>query len=65
MKGESSGNVQEVLEIRYDCDADTLLLKVNQRGPACHTDARSCFYRTLHAEPEAVADTGSDDIPLS
>jgi phosphoribosyl-AMP cyclohydrolase len=48
MKGESSGHVQEVREVRYDCDADCLLVAVAQSGPACHTGERSCFYRTLH-----------------
>ncbi len=46
-KGESSGNIQEVQEIFFDCDADTLLIKVKQTGPACHTGERSCFYRSL------------------
>lgn len=47
-KGESSGNVQNVREIRYDCDADTLLVIVDQVGDgACHTGERSCFYRVL------------------
>lgn len=46
-KGESSGNIQEVQEIFIDCDADTLLVKVKQTGPACHTGERSCFYRSL------------------
>jgi len=46
-KGETSGNVQRVQEIRYDCDADTLLVKVEQTGPACHTGERSCFFRIL------------------
>jgi phosphoribosyl-ATP pyrophosphohydrolase/phosphoribosyl-AMP cyclohydrolase len=46
-KGGTSGNVQKVLEIRYDCDADTLLVLVEPAGPACHTGARSCFYRKL------------------
>jgi len=46
LKGESSGNVQEVKEIRIDCDRDTLLLKVYQRGgAACHEGYPSCFYR--------------------
>lgn len=46
VKGESSGNVQLVREIRLDCDADTILLKVEQvGGAACHTGHRSCFYR--------------------
>ncbi len=47
MKGESSGNIQEVKEIYYDCDEDTILLKVEQTGPACHTGNRSCFFRKL------------------
>jgi len=47
-KGETSGNVQEVLEIRVDCDADCVLLLVNQSGgAACHTGKRSCFYRKV------------------
>lgn len=47
-KGESSGHIQAVKEISYDCDADTLLIKVEQTGPACHTGARSCFYRKIN-----------------
>ena len=47
-KGESSGNVQEIKEIRVDCDADTVVLKVDQiGGAACHTGFRSCFYRVV------------------
>jgi phosphoribosyl-AMP cyclohydrolase len=46
-KGETSGNVMRVREIRVDCDQDTLLLRVDPAGPACHTGQRSCFYRTL------------------
>ncbi|MBN2026227.1 MAG: phosphoribosyl-AMP cyclohydrolase [Actinobacteria bacterium] len=46
-KGETSGHRQYVREIRYDCDADTLLIKVLQVGPACHKGERSCFYRTI------------------
>jgi len=47
-KGETSGCVQEVREICYDCDSDTLLIKVKQRGAgACHTGSRTCFYRKI------------------
>lgn len=50
-KGETSGNVQRVKDILFDCDQDTLLIKVDQTGPACHTGARSCFFRSF-TEPE-------------
>jgi len=56
MKGESSGQVQDVLEIRYDCDADCLLVLVDQTGVACHTKERSCFYRTLFKNADVVSD---------
>jgi phosphoribosyl-ATP pyrophosphohydrolase/phosphoribosyl-AMP cyclohydrolase len=46
-KGESSGNTQEVKEILIDCDNDTILLKVKQKGPACHTGRKSCFFTNL------------------
>ncbi len=46
-KGATSGNIQHVVEIRVDCDADTLLLKVRPAGPACHTGEISCFFRKL------------------
>ena len=46
-KGATSGNVQTVRDIRYDCDADTLLILVDPAGPACHTGEVSCFYRSL------------------
>ena len=46
-KGSTSGNVMYVREIRVDCDADTLLLKVKPAGPACHTGESSCFFRPL------------------
>ncbi len=51
-KGETSGNIQEIREIRYDCDADTLLVLVDQSGPACHTGERSCFYRSVESMGE-------------
>ncbi len=46
-KGATSGNVQRVREIWYDCDGDTLLILVDPAGPACHTGNMSCFYRKL------------------
>ena len=54
VKGETSGNRQWVREVRLDCDGDTLLVKVHQEGPACHTGDRTCFDgRLLSPEPEA------------
>lgn len=50
LKGETSGNTLRVEEIRVDCDQDALLLFVVPEGPACHTGARSCFYRRLEGE---------------
>jgi len=46
-KGATSGNIQRVVEIRVDCDEDTLLILVHPAGAACHTGERTCFYRTL------------------
>lgn len=47
-KGETSGNIQKVMDIRIDCDADTLLILVEPAGAACHTGQVHCFYRTIH-----------------
>lgn len=46
-KGTTSGNTQRVTEVRFDCDADTLLVLVDAAGPACHTGERTCFFRVL------------------
>lgn len=46
-KGETSGNTQELVELRYDCDGDTLLARVTPQGPACHTGHTSCFFRNI------------------
>lgn len=47
IKGESSGHVQELVDFRFDCDRDCLLVRVRQTGPACHTNRRSCFYTAV------------------
>ena len=52
-KGETSGNVQRVRSLRYDCDGDALVALVDPAGPACHTGERTCFYRTL-GEPQVA-----------
>ena len=52
VKGESSGHLQELIELRVDCDRDCLLVLVNQTGPACHTNRRSCFYTAVRAGEE-------------
>jgi phosphoribosyl-AMP cyclohydrolase/phosphoribosyl-ATP pyrophosphohydrolase/phosphoribosyl-AMP cyclohydrolase len=50
-KGETSGCLQRVREVRTDCDADTILVLVDQTGPACHTGSRSCFFQPLPSSP--------------
>lgn len=47
VKGESSGHVQDLVDLRFDCDSDCLLILVRQTGPACHTNRRNCFYRAV------------------
>lgn len=53
MKGESSGHVQRVKEVAYDCDGDTLLIQVEQVGAACHEGYKSCFFRSIRGEGAA------------
>jgi len=74
MKGETSGAVQDVVDVRYDCDADALLLLVDQQGlGACHTGERTCFYRRIEVAPEGATqevtapmpDTASDTMPVA
>jgi phosphoribosyl-ATP pyrophosphohydrolase/phosphoribosyl-AMP cyclohydrolase len=59
-KGETSGNVQRVRQLRYDCDGDAVVALVEPAGPACHTGERSCFYRDL----EGTADPAVDASPV-
>jgi phosphoribosyl-AMP cyclohydrolase len=56
-KGATSGHVQRLVELRIDCDRDALLLRVDQTGPACHTNRQSCFYTAVRdgAEAEIMA----------
>ncbi|NPV43298.1 MAG: bifunctional phosphoribosyl-AMP cyclohydrolase/phosphoribosyl-ATP diphosphatase HisIE [Firmicutes bacterium] len=55
-KGETSGNIQKVKEILYDCDGDTVLIKVEQKGAACHTGSPSCFFRCLEEKNDISRD---------
>jgi len=65
-KGETSGHIQKIKQIFYDCDSDTLLIKVEQKGAACHTNHRSCFYREYFRgkvrETEPVIDKNFNGI---
>jgi len=63
-KGATSGNIQEVREIFYDCDGDSLLLKVAQSGPACHTGSRSCYYRSLWSSGADICYTPEAAKPM-
>jgi len=64
-KGESSGQVQTLKELRIDCDGDTLLLLVDQQGVACHTGRRNCFFRAVRdGRLETIADVVVDPADL-
>jgi phosphoribosyl-AMP cyclohydrolase / phosphoribosyl-ATP pyrophosphohydrolase len=62
-KGGTSGNIQRVRQIRYDCDGDALVALVDPAGPACHTGERSCFYRDLEGSADAATVPG-EPAPL-
>jgi len=64
-KGESSGQVQTLVDFRWDCDADTVLLQVDQKGVACHTGRRTCFFNAVRgdkAEVIAAVEVNPDDL---
>ncbi|MBI5892515.1 MAG: bifunctional phosphoribosyl-AMP cyclohydrolase/phosphoribosyl-ATP diphosphatase HisIE [Deltaproteobacteria bacterium] len=64
LKGETSGNIQEVKAVYYDCDEDAILLSVNQTGPACHTGEESCFFRRLdNGDASALSPQSSSVLP--
>ncbi len=64
-KGELSGQIQTLVDFRWDCDADTLLLMVDQKGVACHTGRRSCFYNAIRDnKPTTIADIAVDPEDL-
>lgn len=61
-KGETSGNLQKVVSMKYDCDGDTLLMLVEQSGPACHTGAASCFYNNFYGEDIGIQPSILDEV---
>ena len=64
-KGETSGQVQALVEFRFDCDADTVLLRVDQTGVACHTGRRSCFFNAVRdGRIETIAEVEVDPAGL-
>lgn len=62
VKGETSGHTQELVEFRFDCDSDCILVTVNQIGPACHTNRRSCFYTAVRDGVEVVTSEPIDQL---
>ena len=57
MKGETSGHTQQVKDIAFDCDGDTLLIQVDQVGAACHENYKSCFFRSVSADGQTFRHT--------
>ncbi len=62
-KGESSGNMQELVEMRVDCDMDAVVVRVRQTGPACHEGFHSCFYRTVAADGSLLENAAREMTP--
>jgi phosphoribosyl-AMP cyclohydrolase len=62
-KGATSGNTQRIVDLRLDCDGDTLLALVDAAGPACHTGQRTCFHRALRSRPTGDADRPPPGAP--
>ena len=62
VKGETSGNTQDIVDIQIDCDQDAVLLKVRQTGGACHTGRRSCFYRSITADGATLSLSSESDM---
>jgi phosphoribosyl-AMP cyclohydrolase len=62
-KGESSGNMQELVEMRVDCDLDAVVVRARQTGPACHEGYRSCFFRTVAADGSLVENSTRELTP--
>jgi phosphoribosyl-AMP cyclohydrolase len=62
-KGESSGNMQELVEMRVDCDLDAVVVRARQQGPACHEGFKSCFYRTVDADGRLVENATREMTP--
>ena len=61
-KGETSGHTQKIIDILLDCDSDTLLLKVEQQGVACHTGRKSCFFKSLNSDEVVKVEKETDSI---
>jgi phosphoribosyl-AMP cyclohydrolase len=62
-KGESSGNMQDLVEMRVDCDLDAVVVRAKQKGPACHDGFHSCFYRTVTADGSLVENSVREMTP--
>jgi len=62
-KGESSGNMQDLVEMRVDCDLDAVVVRAKQKGPACHDGFKSCFYRTVVADGSLVENAVREMTP--